>query len=453
MVAILRGKGEPAPQYGAGTDEFSLEVHHGGFFLGSGHLRSYVGGKIDWFDRIECDTWSGLWFEDFLQQLGYENNPSIKFYWLLPGKTLADGLRIIISDHDTNVMAKMVEKFQTLVVYVDHQDNFVDARWDDVVANPLVDLPKVVSPRKVDYVERRPGEKLPVFYNDLEKGRVEQGSSKQHLSEDNTDESDLEEETFIDSDYEIDGGDEDLFEDNVDMEVNAVKDNKKARGSKLKTFQTSRPAAVNDEDDSDEEALELPDSDGEGEGMVKFRSWREEDKNNPTFFVGQMFPSVQKLRETITEYSARNRVEIKMPRNESRRLRAHCAEGCPWNLYASMDSRVKSFVVKTYYAVHNCQKEWVLKRCTSRWLAYKYIDAFRANDKMSITAFGKTVQKDWNLTLSRSKLARAKRLIITTINGDEEQQYNSLWDYAQELRRSNPGSSFYLNLAGNLFST
>ena len=37
--------------------------------------------------------------------------------------------------------------------------------------------------------------------------------------------------------------------------------------------------------------------------------------------------------------------------------------------------------------------------------------------------------------------------------GDEEEQYNKLWNYAHELRRSNLGSTFYLNLARNLFSS
>lgn len=49
-----------------GSYEFNIEVHHGGFFVGFGHLRSYMGEKIDWSDRIETDTWSPLWFENFV---------------------------------------------------------------------------------------------------------------------------------------------------------------------------------------------------------------------------------------------------------------------------------------------------------------------------------------------------------------------------------------------------
>jgi hypothetical protein len=47
---------------------------------------------------------------------------SLKMFWLLPGKTLADGLRLVSSDSDTNAMASRVKN---LVIYFDHEDSLV----------------------------------------------------------------------------------------------------------------------------------------------------------------------------------------------------------------------------------------------------------------------------------------------------------------------------------------
>jgi hypothetical protein len=93
---------------------------------------------------------------------------------------------------------------------------------------------------------------------------------------------------------------------------------------------------------------------------------------------------------------------------------------------------VKAFVIKSYYGKHTCQKEWKVRKCTSKWLADKYLESFRANDKMSITSLGRTVQKDFNLTPFRSKFARARRLILKKIHGDGYQQFNMLRDYGEE---------------------
>ncbi|XP_002467844.2 uncharacterized protein LOC8080815 [Sorghum bicolor] len=340
MPPRLRGKADAPLQYGpADRDSFTIELHHGGFFVGFGNLRSYVDEKVHWFDWIESDIWSAVWFKDFLQELGYQSVANIKFHWLLPGMNFPEGLRLIKSDSDALAMISVVHKVKNLVVYADESDSINNEDWDDIVGNPANELPKVLSPHKVVYVDKNPREKLPVFYTDLKKGRVDQvGSSKASYDAGGDEQQD-----FCDTDYEISDGDEDLLEDAVEINLPQVKGkNKKAKDSQLKAIEISVPTPIYDDVDTEDENLDLPKSDGEGEGRLRFNSWSEEDMNNPAFSVGLVFPSVQSVREAITEYSLRNRVEIKLPRNDKKRIRAHCADGCPWNMYVSWDSRVKS---------------------------------------------------------------------------------------------------------------
>lgn len=88
------------------------------------------------------------------------------------------------------------------------------------------------------------------------------------------------------------------------------------------------------------------------------------------------------------------------------------------------------------------------------YIAKKYLEEIRDNETIDAQSLGKKVQKDYNLAPGRMKLQRAKKRALAVIRGDEEKQYSLLWDYAKEIRRSNPGSSVFLNLDANgLFQT
>ena len=444
---------------GSDSGHISVEIHHGGFFCGIGVNHTYVNEKVDWFDHMDVDLWCYFWVVDFVSKLGYEvSSPNLRVHWLLPGKNIWDGLRIISNDGDTEVMRQFAGKMKNFVLYIDH--HYQGLPPEDIVMNPVSDLPKVLSPRKVQHVDKIPGERLPDIYKDLPKADeicevdLDDGGSEGEFYWGSGSDDSEEDPDCVDSGNEVEDGDDDLFMDNVvEPAIRTVKKSKKAAGSRSQNSMVVVNDAPEEADTVEEEELELPaDSDAEGGVRLNFKSFMPEDLNNPIFKLGMTFPSAEIVRNAVTEYSLRHRVDLKMPRNDQRRIGAHCAEGCPWNLYVSKDSRTKNFVVKRYVPEHNCRREWALRRCTAAWLGQKYLDSFRADPKMTLGNFGRIVQKEWNLIPSRSKLCRARSVALRQIYGDEVAQYNHLWDYGQEVRRSNPGSTFYLGLGDGHFS-
>jgi NAD-dependent dihydropyrimidine dehydrogenase PreA subunit len=139
-----------------------------------------------------------------------------------------------------------------------------------------------------------------------------------------------------------------------------------------------------------------------------------------------------------------------MPINDTKRLKAVCVGTCPWYIWASTDSRTEAWQIKRYTSEHTCSSgRWKISAFTAKFIAEKYLESFRADQGMSLKNFSRVVQKEWNMTPSRSKLQRAKRIAMKVIYGDEEEQYNMLWDYANEIKRSNPGSTFWLAVDQN----
>ncbi|CAN6275091.1 unnamed protein product [Urochloa humidicola] len=403
------------PQYSTDRDMFSIEVHHDGFFCGLGPKRCYFNSKVDWFDFCEGDTWSGLWIEDFVRQLKCHCNSNFRVYWCEHGKSVAEGLRPLKTDSDAMAMVASAQISKQVALYFDHC-NLLERQGKN---NVLTD----------------------------EQGTSNVGGHEQDEPEDygqKYGESDDEE--WHDSDYEIASGDNDLWEDNVDEKL--------VLGQKNKEVATHE----SEEDDPDCDAegmLHLPIND-EDEMQFNFKSSiPETNMANPIFKLGMAFSTVEDLRQAINEYSIKTRQQLKKLKNDKKIVEVVCAdEECPFYMWASFDNRKNSFVVKRFVGEHSCAKEWEIKEFTSRYMANEFIESFRDDDKLSLKGFAKMVQRKYKLNVSRSKLARARRLALKEIHGDEDNQYNLLWDYAEELRSTNPGSSLFLSLNDiNQFST
>ena len=217
--------------------------------------------KIVWYDFCEMDKWSPLVIEDIVEDLGYEMADRVKVYWLRPGKAMKeDGLVPIKKDADTNSMVSMVQcGHRFLDMYLDHDDKLNGYNKNSIIAYRADQSPSVVSPSELSYVPPQKGEKLKLL-----------GTNE---SDEDSEDSDFVPQ-IIDSYYDLDGGDDDLYDDYVDDLDN------------LKGKQVAEPL-----EDSDEDEIQLPDSDEE-EVRFNFKKFREEDMHNPEFYVGQVFSSM-----------------------------------------------------------------------------------------------------------------------------------------------------------------
>jgi hypothetical protein len=218
-----------------------VEVHHGGFFCGFGKDQVYLDGKVDWFDHIKEKYWRFFAIDDISMMLGY-GLENVEVYWLLPEMVVPIGLRIVDSDAETQFMKQFAYKIKTFVLYFDIYKSF-DKAWEDgTVPKVLVLSPRKVSPERDDV------------------GNNNNSDNDGSIDGD-----------FLDSDYEVDDDDDDIFYDNVDdgvVDEGATKGIVLSKGKKrIVPYGKGKMATDREWDElsSDEDELELPHSDEEGQ--------------------------------------------------------------------------------------------------------------------------------------------------------------------------------------------
>ncbi|KAM0931399.1 hypothetical protein ACQ4PT_000423 [Festuca glaucescens] len=312
MAPRRRATGEPTPAYGPAEALFSVEMKHDGLFCGVGVNKCYVDGRTNYFDGYEPETWSPLWTKDFIEQLGHDP-AKCSMYWLLPGMTLDNGLRIVDHDRDTLNMTMVVPKFQHFTLYVDQPHLFDDINLDDVAIVGSPSLPAVLSPKKSSKQRKGTSSTAGAFRGvRRQRAPAEEVPIEVVLPSESDDSAD---EDFVDSDNDIED-DDDLHDEWVDKDVETGGNKKR---EKL------------EDSDYDIDELELPCSDDDDDNvvvdpskpkrkLVKFTTFRPEDMIAPEFKMGMCFPTVNDLRKVLNEYSIKNRTVVEYEKNDKQRL-------------------------------------------------------------------------------------------------------------------------------------
>ncbi|KAL0386070.1 UNVERIFIED_CONTAM: hypothetical protein Sradi_3001300 [Sesamum radiatum] len=304
-------------------------------------------------------------------------------------------------------------------VVVENEDNseFDDSEWDEVFN--IVDS----------------------YANDYEQGGVESQ---------NEGEGEEESDRLYESEYEMNVDDD---TEQGDQTEHGGLDNVEESGDDSHEGEASDPeeaATESDVEETDDDFDSVAGSDEEDK--VPKCVFNPRNKYNPHFEIGMIFSNKVELRDAIHSHAVSTKRSLKIMKNDKRRVYVKClGDGCQWRLNALKLGGESTFQIREYNSKHKCARSFNVKNVNSKWLSAKYEDAFRTDPKRNVKGFRKDVIKEIRCHVSKNQAYRAKKKALNAIEGKAEDQFECLWDYAAELRSSNPGSTVQLvmNDGGN----
>lgn len=167
---------------------------------------------------------------------------------------------------------------------------------------------------------------------------------------------------------------------------------------------------------------------------------------DPQFRLGMDFPSMKELREAVREYAVMVARPVYFKKNDRDKVTIRCkglcnGVDCTFLMYASFVKKGPTVRIKNLQPDHLCGREDVIKFATSSWLADRYEHEMSTNPKMTPADFITMVADNYGIIVTKDQYYKAKQKSAERIHGGIEEQYGLLWNYAEELKRVNPGST------------
>jgi hypothetical protein len=345
-------------------DVFTLMIYHNGFFGNLTGSVEYVDASVDYFDYISPANWSNTMLDEIMYIHDWVRGEKVHVYWLLPDTELADGIVPIVSHDEIEEMRKATKDHKRLLIFVD-QTSFIRNLRPNVIK-----VAKQTTPNDSDQ------EHEDIGHEDIGQGVESQHDHEEEGQSDNDTDSDF---SFVDSDLDAESGDDDMFADNVDRDVNDSND-------QIVVAEVQNDTLLDDRD------LEL----GEEERLslqYKFNAFNPQiDMDRPTFRLGLMFGNIEDLRQAVNAYSIRERVKIRKIKNDRTRLHEVCDDDYPWMLKVGYDmQRIGGYVITAYNGEHRCERVYQMRALTAKFLAQKFIEEFMDNQKMDMQTFASKV--------------------------------------------------------------
>ncbi|XP_052108715.1 uncharacterized protein LOC127741122 [Arachis duranensis] len=207
-----------------------------------------------------------------------------------------------------------------------------------------------------------------------------------------------------------------------------------------------------DEDDDDLGSFSDPDSwhsedsgkelESDEETLPVYPQYNAKTKfGNLKFEVSMTFKSKAEFIQATRDYTIQWGRNILFTKNDRVRVRAVCkSDDCPWVVYCACNSKDLSWQIKTLVDNHTCPRKRKNRAATQTWTLSKLVPKLRKHPTMKHREVYDWFVRKCNVYLNSTCITRALKAARKIVEGDKIAQYGLVWDYANELLTSNPGS-------------
>ncbi|XP_057746915.1 uncharacterized protein LOC130966162 [Arachis stenosperma] len=414
--------------------------HHGGKFKkDEGGNMYYEPDHTEVLMGVEGDTLDVFFVKGYYVELGYAE--AREYWWKSPGVPLEYGLRRLATDHDLIAMVK------------DCRRNFNLINLQPTKPTPA---PSQTKEKTKVTTTTRAGRHVKTL-------EVEEDSDS-HDSYESAKDS-LYKPPNVLRDDESSSDSDDGVNSTGQNKKSEVKEKHKPAKTRLaeKEIETddSSYEASEDEDDSDSDLEDNPLDDGDSD----LNSWHSEDsgqelesdEESPTIYpqyndkakfedlkfeVSMIFKSKEHFMHATRDYTIQLGRNILFTKNDNVWVRAVCkADSCPWVVYCARSKQDGSWQIKTLVDNHICPRRQKNRAATQQWTLSKLVPKLRKHPIMRHCEVYEWFVRKCNVNLNSTCITRALKAARKVVEGDEVAQYGLIWDYANELLTSNPGST------------
>ncbi|XP_057801530.1 uncharacterized protein LOC131016805 [Salvia miltiorrhiza] len=204
-----------------------------------------------------------------------------------------------------------------------------------------------------------------------------------------------------------------------------------------------------DEGDSDDSSVfSQESSESEEENNIQMIG-SVEDGQEGSFSLGMTFADAKDAKDAIHAYGVKFGYKLKFLKNEPKRIRVVCMNevSCPFVILVSKDGDIEGLMVKTLVADHTCNKQREVPSVSQGYLAKYFKNAVYRNPKFTSKDMQGHVKEHLKLHVSLHKCKRAKRDIITNLEGSYKEEFNRLCAYIEKVKEVMPGTKMELGLS------